>query len=907
MPPKFNPKAGSFTPGTGTSDTPEATGTDSPVSQKSTKNVPARIDTQIGTWKPETSMRTPQQIIDDTRERNDFERPSREQYWENESKEEWIKWQFYTPAEKKNGQFRSSSRKSPEVTATQESLQLGKGAPGTYNTGPIKGRESTYTTPRHLMTKPQSEVPDKSLIDSSGSQKLSYEDLPDEYLTRYQEIMGTDPVEMRDRIRPDFMDEFLAQFMKIMDNDAEWGRAIDPSSHYTLEEERRSARAKSSLVFLHTEKRIGLIPERKSVLNLAEPQESNASSQAIWKPNYSDSSVQAGPLYTSSSVQIDMKPKYSDSSVQADLKLRYRDAFVQEKPTYVDSSVQAELKPKYENASVQAVPSYRDAAVQADTGVKPKYNDASTQANLEITKAYSKPEIRSASTNEGLTLDFARDHHDPGDIDTANDIESLQQYSEGGLCPIDIGETLIRRYEVVHKLGHGSTATVWLCYDNMQNDWVAVKITAARYSTISPDAMMIQWARASGVQSKLEPNHIVRSKNLFYKNSPNGKHICIVYPLLGTGLPEWRSGLGNEKKDVKKITSVCYQFTKALGFLHEHNICHGDFRPQNILLKLDSRRINALSRDDMKALVGEPQTIRVTTKNGRRSRNAPKTVVNPIRSNCFGEFALDEVVLIDFSNAFTLWDPPGNLAHLPRQYAGPEVMFNYRVGVGSDIWALAWTLSEVRLGLKYSSDLLPVIERMEMNLGPMPFPYRDIAENLMIDLEVPGAPARVTRIPGKPRFEQTGLNAITGVPKASAIKFLSESEEANDTTARVIDPPPKDVIELGEVVGQMLKYDPLKRTPVKEALKHKWFKRQTRGSGTWVMTGLRAIGNLTILLVMTVLFLSLAILAYYGAREGIGALQENARRSVSIFGSLSPPSSLCCHTIFLINAANSSF
>lgn len=60
------------------------------------------------------------------------------------------------------------------------------------------------------------------------------------------------------------------------------------------------------------------------------------------------------------------------------------------------------------------------------------------------------------------------------------DVESLEHYCPGGYHPVHLGDTFSAgRYEVIHKLGHGSYSTVWLCKDIPQQRYVSVKVTVS--------------------------------------------------------------------------------------------------------------------------------------------------------------------------------------------------------------------------------------------------------------------------------------------------------------------------------------------------------------------------------------------------------------------------------------------
>ncbi|KAK4220591.1 hypothetical protein QBC38DRAFT_321816, partial [Podospora fimiseda] len=59
------------------------------------------------------------------------------------------------------------------------------------------------------------------------------------------------------------------------------------------------------------------------------------------------------------------------------------------------------------------------------------------------------------------------------------DLESIQDYEKGGHHPVHLGDMLCNRYKVLHKLGHGCYANVWLCRDASSSCYVAVKIIMA--------------------------------------------------------------------------------------------------------------------------------------------------------------------------------------------------------------------------------------------------------------------------------------------------------------------------------------------------------------------------------------------------------------------------------------------
>lgn len=85
------------------------------------------------------------------------------------------------------------------------------------------------------------------------------------------------------------------------------------------------------------------------------------------------------------------------------------------------------------------------------------------------------PEVTSSPETDDLPLYGYED-----DVDDYL-LESLNDYCPGGFHPVVPGDLLGNdgRYRVVHKLGQGGFAIVWLCHDSLTNRWRAVKVMAA--------------------------------------------------------------------------------------------------------------------------------------------------------------------------------------------------------------------------------------------------------------------------------------------------------------------------------------------------------------------------------------------------------------------------------------------
>ncbi|KAI1426394.1 kinase-like domain-containing protein [Xylaria sp. FL1777] len=439
-------------------------------------------------------------------------------------------------------------------------------------------------------------------------------------------------------------------------------------------------------------------------------------------------------------------------------------------------------------------------------------------------------------------------------------LEDLEDYRKNGLHPVDILDILDGRFEVCHKLGSGGIATVWLCYEAAYKRWRAIKISAASHSSVNSAELRIgKLFEEQAVTSKqLEMHHIILAEETFWLEGPNGKHLCSVLPVLGPSLLQWRDmivGLNAER-----IKRVCYEITEGLHYLHEHGICHGDFRPQNILMRLVDGGLDHLDPDDLFGLISLPRRHEVHTLNGEDSLNAPKWVVEPLRWFELKHLVSDRVGVVDFGEAFDVTSPPSFLG-IPGSYASPEVAYGGGpFGKESDIWSLALTMMEARTGVQLGDALNSPLNRMESFAGPIPPPYRSVAAEELYQSQLRDFDAYGQRETAKPQplSEEMlkGTRSLTELfwmnsqaegeshqetksPSPEGIEaelgrelwesvFVPEEEniggENGATKMRPYRIPKRELTILTDLLRRMLKYKPSDRLSTASVLKHRWFK-----------------------------------------------------------------------------------
>ena len=155
-------------------------------------------------------------------------------------------------------------------------------------------------------------------------------------------------------------------------------------------------------------------------------------------------------------------------------------------------------------------------------------------------------------------------------------LEKIYDYEPGGHHPVHLGDLLNQRYKVIHKLGNGGYANVWLCSDVMSDmpRYVAVKIIMAEASTKDCPELRLNKLIELGFDRDSLAEHFCLPLDKFEIDGPNGLHYLLVYPVLGPSVSKLLNvdKFGDPGKILRKI---CLHATEAMAALHSHGICHG--------------------------------------------------------------------------------------------------------------------------------------------------------------------------------------------------------------------------------------------------------------------------------------------------------------------------------------------
>ncbi|GJD01162.1 protein kinase [Colletotrichum higginsianum] len=130
--------------------------------------------------------------------------------------------------------------------------------------------------------------------------------------------------------------------------------------------------------------------------------------------------------------------------------------------------------------------------------------------------------------------------------------ERLPFYNPKDYYPMPIGMVLEDRYQVVAKLGYGTTSTVWLCHD-----------------------LMCVYRHLAGVTVEHSGRDFIRQLNdSFVLDGPHGKHDVFVMEPLGMSLRTLQEQQQNRVFSETLVINALDQVLRGLDYLHDSNVIH---------------------------------------------------------------------------------------------------------------------------------------------------------------------------------------------------------------------------------------------------------------------------------------------------------------------------------------------
>ncbi|KAF5632709.1 CMGC kinase [Fusarium sp. NRRL 52700] len=303
------------------------------------------------------------------------------------------------------------------------------------------------------------------------------------------------------------------------------------------------------------------------------------------------------------------------------------------------------------------------------------------------------------------------------ELDVEFDCEDINLYPRGFCYPISIGEIIVERYRIIHKLGHGAFSTVWMAYDMVEGRDVALKVLMLGNSDDSECQIQNEIIGTAKDLSYLLVYH-----RTFLLPSPHGQHLVFVFPIQG---PNLRNHPPTQRPIATRM-KFAVQLLNALKTLHKAGIVHSgtvtytywgiadsqtDLNTANIMYTLCP--LNSSISEKYKQ-IGRPRKMKLWTEQWKDGE-----LVRPMKPK--EEIIGDSIVLGDFGLAHKAGVSTQKMQS-PATYCAPERVHNINPSFGSDMWSYMCILFELYTGtyLFQGWGHASVVSSIVSTLGPLP-------------------------------------------------------------------------------------------------------------------------------------------------------------------------------------------
>lgn len=252
-------------------------------------------------------------------------------------------------------------------------------------------------------------------------------------------------------------------------------------------------------------------------------------------------------------------------------------------------------------------------------------------------------------------------------------------------------------------------------YEDASRQFLALKVvkSASHYTAAAEDEIKLLNEVTAKTRNYPNGPPIVLLLDSFYVRGVNGKHVCMVFEVLGANLLKAIKYFDYKGLPMAMVKKISKQLLEGLRVLHDEcKIIHTDLKPENVLLSLSAEDQKAmLDNYNSDALSGSIEAIESMNLSPSSSSAALSDVSMSVRTTTTisksRHYSLNfledesgsgfEVKIADLGNACWV-DRHFTNDIQTRQYRAPEIILGLPYDATVDIWSCACMIFELLTG-----------------------------------------------------------------------------------------------------------------------------------------------------------------------------------------------------------------